>query len=194
MPFCLSAFPSCPHPLSYRDAPVFLQAFQTLWTESSPGDSRGSCGNRYYPEQLRICGNPSDSGAERMVNWQSAVFITLGQNIGTCVTALLSSVGASRTAKRAAVIHLLFNVFGTILFGTIMFIVFFLNPSFAASSADSVGISIFHTIFNVSNTIILFPFAGLLVKTACAIVKERRVSGPRTMWRQIFCAIWTTDC
>ena len=62
-----------------------------------------------------------------IVNWQSAIFITLGQNIGTCVTALLSSVGANKTAKRAAVIHLLFNVVGAVIFGCIMFVLFKLN-------------------------------------------------------------------
>ena len=77
-----------------------------------------------------------------MVNWQSAIFITLGQNIGTCVTALLSCIGTSRTAKRAAVIHLLFNVFGTVIFGFAMFFIFIANPAFASSTADSVGISL----------------------------------------------------
>ncbi len=158
----------------YRDAPVFSQAFQTLGQNPLLGILVGLVVTAIIQSSSASVGILQTLALNGMVNWQSAVFITLGQNIGTCVTALLSSVGASRTAKRAAVIHLLFNVFGTILFGTIMFIVFFLNPSFAASSADSVGISIFHTIFNVSNTIILFPFAGLLVKTACAIVKEKK--------------------
>ena len=107
-----------------------------------------------------------------MVNWQSAVFITLGQNIGTCVTALLSAVGASRTAKRAAVIHLLFNIFGTILFGTVMFVVFMLNPAFAASTADSVGIPFPHSVQCVQH--ILLSVAGILVKTACALVRDSK--------------------
>lgn len=158
----------------YRDAPVFSRAFQTLGQNPILGVLVGLVVTAIIQSSSASVGILQTLALNGMVNWQSAVFITLGQNIGTCVTALLSSVGASRTAKRAAVIHLLFNVFGTILFGTIMFAVFLLNPSFAASSADSVGISIFHTIFNVSNTIILFPFAGLLVKTACAIVKEKK--------------------
>ena len=62
-----------------------------------------------------------------MVNWQSAVFITLGQNIGTCATALLSCIGTTRTAKRAAVIHLLFNVTGAVVFGVALYIVFMLS-------------------------------------------------------------------
>jgi len=87
-------------------------------------------------------------------------------------------VGANKTAKRAAVIHLLFNVVGAVIFGCVMFVVFKLNPVFAASRISSVGISIFHTIFNVSNTIILFPFAGLLVKASGLLVREDQKESP----------------
>ena len=73
------------------------------------------------------------------------IFITLGQNIGTCVTALLSSLGANRTAKRAAVIHLLFNVVGAVVFGIGMFVIFSFNGNWADSQVNSVGISVFHT-------------------------------------------------
>ena len=107
-----------------------------------------------------------------MVNWQSAVFITLGQNIGTCATALLSCIGTTRTAKRAAVIHLLFNVTGAVVFGVALYIVFMMNPELAMTRADSVGISIFHTVFNVVNTCIMFPFAGFLVKASDVIVPK----------------------
>lgn len=158
----------------YKDAPIFSKAFQTLGQNPILGVIVGLVVTAIIQSSSASVGILQTLALNGMVNWQSAVYITLGQNIGTCVTALLSSVGASRTAKRAAVIHLLFNIFGTVLFGTVMFAIFFFNPAFAASSADSVGISIFHTIFNVSNTILLFPFAGLLVKTACALVKEKK--------------------
>ncbi len=158
----------------YRDAPIFSQAFQTLGKNPVLGVLTGLVVTAIIQSSSASVGILQTLALNGMVNWQSAVFITLGQNIGTCVTALLSAVGASRTAKRAAVIHLLFNVFGTILFGTVMIAIFMVNPSFAASTADSVGISIFHTIFNVSNTIFLFPFAGILVKTACALVRDSK--------------------
>ena len=106
-----------------------------------------------------------------MVNWNSAVYIMLGQNIGTCVTALLSSAGAQKNAKRAAVIHLLFNVVGAVLFGIIMFVFFLFNKEMAMSSVSSVEISVFHTAFNIGNTIIMFPFANLLVKTSEVILR-----------------------
>ena len=110
--------------------------------------------------------------ANGLVNWSSAVFITLGQNIGTCVTALLSSLGAHKTAKRAAVIHLLFNTIGAVVFGLGMFVVFTVNKTWAASNINSVGISVFHTVFNITNTILLYPFGNLLVKLSGLIVKD----------------------
>lgn len=127
-----------------------------------------------------------------IVNWQSAIFITLGQNIGTCVTALISSVGANKTAKQAAGIHLLFNTVGAVLFGIVMYLIFKLNPVFASSTISSVEISIFHTVFNVSNTILLFPFAGLLVKASSFMIRDskrerKRRKAPR--WS----ATWTRE-
>ena len=109
-----------------------------------------------------------------VVNWQSAIFITLGQNIGTCITAILSSVGASKTAKRAAIIHLSFNVIGAIIFGVILFIVFRIQPDFAASNISSTQISMFHTVFNLTNTIILFPFANFLVKLSGIFIDDSK--------------------
>ena len=107
-----------------------------------------------------------------VINIHSAVFVLFGQNIGTCATALLSCIGTTRTAKRAAVIHLLFNVTGAVVFGVALYIVFMMNPELAMTRADSVGISIFHTIFNVVNTCIMFPFAGFLVKASDVIVPK----------------------
>ena len=98
-----------------------------------------------------------------IVNWKSAVFITLGQNIGTCVTALLSGVGSGRNGKRASVIHLSFNVIGAVLFGIIMYVLFWFFPAWGASTMSSVDISIFHTVFNITCTVVLLPFAEKLV-------------------------------
>lgn len=98
-----------------------------------------------------------------IVNWKSAVFITLGQNIGTCVTALLSGVGSGRNGKRASVIHLSFNVIGAVLFGIIMYVLFLIFPAWGASTMSSVDISIFHTVFNITCTVVLLPFAEKLV-------------------------------
>ena len=120
-----------------------------------------------------------------VVTWNSAIFITLGQNIGTCVTALLASMGTHKTAKRAAVIHLMFNVIGAVIFGIVMFIVFTLNPVWASSTITSTQISIFHTVFNVVNTIILFPFANQLVSLSGKIVREKTAEPEETVEQQV---------
>lgn len=163
----------------YKDAPIFSEAFRTLGHNPFLGVLTGLVVTAIIQSSSASVGILQTLAINGMVNWQSAIFITLGQNIGTCVTALLSCIGTSRTAKRAAVIHLLFNVFGAIFFGLLLFAVFAANPAFAASSADSVGISVFHTIFNIANTIILFPFAGALVKVSDVLVKEKEDESER---------------
>lgn len=165
----------------YREAPIFIEAFRVLGQNPLLGILTGLVVTAIIQSSSASVGILQTLAINGMVNWQSAIFITLGQNIGTCVTALLSSIGATRTAKRAAVIHLLFNIVGTVIFGIVMFIAFLVRPDIAASTADSVGISMFHTIFNVTNTVILFPFAGLLVKVSDILVKEKVTDKERTV-------------
>lgn len=157
----------------YRDAPVFSHAFAAMGKNPVLGILAGLVVTAVIQSSSASVGILQTLALNGIVNWQSAIFITLGQNIGTCVTALLSSIGAHKTAKQAAAIHLMFNVAGAVIFGILMFVLFLMNPSWASSSISSVQISVFHTIFNVGNTILLFPFAGLLVKAARSLVKEK---------------------
>ena len=101
-----------------------------------------------------------------LVSWNSAVYIIMGQNIGTCVTALLSSVGTSKNAKGAAYIHLLFNVIGSVFFSILAAIFFTFYHDFGFQKIGIVEISLIHTGFNIANTVIMFPFSGLFVKMA----------------------------
>lgn len=101
-----------------------------------------------------------------LVSWNSAVYIIMGQNIGTCVTALLSSVGTSKNAKGAAYIHLLFNVIGSVFFSILAAIFFTFYHDFGFQRIGMVEISLIHTGFNIANTVIMFPFSGLFVKMA----------------------------
>lgn len=156
----------------YRESPIFSKAFALLGGNPILGILTGVVVTAIIQSSSASVGILQTLAMNGIVNWRSAVFITLGQNIGTCVTALLSSIGANKTAKRAAVIHLLFNVMGAILFGIIMLVFFTINQAWAVSQISSTQISIFHTIFNVTNTIILFPFANLLVKLSGEIVKD----------------------
>lgn len=158
----------------YRDAPIFAKAFSVLGHNPILGILTGAVVTGIIQSSSASVGILQTLAFNGVVNWQSAVFITLGQNIGTCVTALISSMGAHKTAKRAAMIHLLFNVTGALIFGIIMYVMFIMRPEFASSPINSVEISIFHTIFNVSNTIIMFPFAGLLVKASYLLVRDGR--------------------
>lgn len=158
----------------YRDAPIFGQAFAVLGKNPFLGILTGAVVTGIIQSSSASVGILQTLALNGVVNWQSAIFITLGQNIGTCVTAMLSSLGAHKTAKRAACIHLLFNVVGAVIFGILMYVVFRMNPMLASSSISSVEISIFHTVFNVSNTILLFPFAGLLVKGSYLIIRDSK--------------------
>lgn len=107
-----------------------------------------------------------------LVPWNSAIYIILGQNIGTCITAAMSSIGAGKNAKRAAMIHFLFNFVGSVIFAIIVFISFtWIVPQIGSELIDATQISMAHTIFNITNTIVLFPFAGVLVHLAERLVK-----------------------
>lgn len=106
------------------------------------------------------------------VHYSVAVPIIMGQNIGTCVTALLSAVGASKNAKRAAMVHLYFNLIGTIVFMGAFYLIHFAVPmDFLNESAGPAGIAVIHSIFNVTATILWLPFAGLLEKLACLTIR-----------------------
>lgn len=156
----------------YSTSPVFSTAFQVLGKNPILGILTGLAVTALIQSSSASVGILQTLALNGVVGWNSAVYITLGQNMGTCVTALISSAGANKTAKRAAVIHFLFNLIGAVLFGIIMFFIFLWNPAFAGKSVSSVDISIFHTIFNISNTLILFPFGNLLVKLSGLFVKD----------------------
>lgn len=106
------------------------------------------------------------------INYAAAVPIILGQNIGTCATAMMSGVGASKNARRASIVHLLFNVIGTAIFLIVFYVLHaFINFSFMEETADSAGIALVHTGFNVSATLILLPFANILEKLSLILIK-----------------------
>ena len=112
-----------------------------------------------------------------------ALFIILGANIGTCVTALLASVGANANSKRVALIHFTFNVIGTVLFTALIWIlrepaVNLLVSMFPGDDPMSLQmrVSVFHVIFNVTTTCLLIPFTGLLVKYSCLVIKDKKTA------------------
>ncbi len=107
------------------------------------------------------------------VSYGAAIPIIMGQNIGTCVTALLSSVGATRNAKRAAFVHFSFNVIGTAVWLVVFSLVDMLfHPALLNMPAEELGIAIAHSIFNILCTVILLPMSGLLESIAYKIIRE----------------------
>lgn len=110
--------------------------------------------------------------AAGLVPFSAAIYIIMGQNIGTCVTAMMSSVGAKKNAKTAARMHLLFNIIGTVLF-SIVAIVYYevLNPAAGNGMITQTQISLVHTVFNIGTTVLLFPASNLIVKLAMKISK-----------------------
>ena len=109
------------------------------------------------------------------VTYGTALPIIMGQNIGTCVTALLSSIGAKKNAKRAAFVHLYFNLIGTILFMIVFYSInAFVNFGVLQDMAAPAGIAVIHSAFNIIATLVLLPFGDMLVKMACATVRDTK--------------------
>lgn len=161
-------------PYANSEGSIFSEAFRVLGSNPLLGILVGAIVTAVIQSSSASVGILQTLAIAGVVNWNSAIFITLGQNIGTCITAMLSSIGANKTAKRAAVIHLSFNMIGAVVFGIVMYIIFKVNTAFAASSINSVEISIFHTLFNVTNTIVLFPLANWLVKLSGVFIDDSK--------------------
>jgi len=158
----------------YANSPIFSRAFQIMGGNPILGILTGAVVTGLIQSSaasVSILQTLALSGAVPRV---AGFYITLGQNIGTCVTAMISSAGASRTAKRAAMIHLLFNVTGAVLFGILIFLMSLPFASFFQGRLSPVEISMFHTIFNISCTIVLYPFADLLVALSGKLVLETK--------------------
>lgn len=107
------------------------------------------------------------------VTYATALPIIMGQNIGTCVTAMISGIGASKNARRTALIHLYFNVIGTVLFMLMFYTVNrFVDFTFLDTAANAAGIAVIHSVFNVTATVVLLPFSKALVKLACMTIRD----------------------
>lgn len=108
-----------------------------------------------------------------MISFAGAIPIIMGQNIGTCITAIISSIGVGKNGKRAALIHLYFNLIGTIIFMTVFYSLnAVLSFTFMEKAITVVDIAIIHSIFNITTTMILFPFSNVLEKLALITLPE----------------------
>ena len=128
-----------------------------------------------------------------------ALFIILGANIGTCITALLASIGANANSKRVALIHFTFNFIGTALFTAIIWMfkdpmVNFLVSMFPGDDAMSLQmrVSAFHVIFNVTTTVALLPFVKQLVNYSCLVIKDQKAEEEKMTFKYVDERLLTT--
>lgn len=155
-----------------RDLPQFTQMFESF---SNPiiGVLVGALVTAIVQSSSASVGILQALSSTGKITFSSAFPIIMGQNIGTCVTPLLASIGASKNAKRAAVVHVSFNIIGTIVFLIITYMAqSMLHFSFWDMAIDKGGIADFHTIFNIAVTLMFIPFVGALEKLACFIIKD----------------------
>ena len=107
------------------------------------------------------------------ITYSAAIPIIMGQNIGTCITAIISSIGSNKNAKRVAIAHLYFNVIGTVMFLAVYYIARgFIAEAVINAPIGAFAIAVFHSIFNIACTVILFPFIGLLEKLATKTIRN----------------------
>ncbi len=161
-----------------KDVPEFQQLF-LLFTNPILGALAGALLTAVIQSSSASVGILQALSATGQVTYAAAIPIIMGQNIGTCVTAMLSSVGANKNARRAAVVHLLFNVIGTAV-GLVLFILVraLLAPAILGQSATYLGISVCHTAFNVLCTALLLPSGSLLEKLVCRIIPDAPTPEP----------------
>lgn len=115
------------------------------------------------------------------VSYGAAVPVIMGQNIGTCITAILSAVNANKNAKRAALVHLSFNVIGSVVWLTVFCMIkMIFVPVLLDAPASLFGIAVFHSLFNVLSTVLMIPLSGLLEKLVCCLVPDTEQPEVRT--------------
>ena len=153
-----------------RESEVFKTAFISMGSNPFLGILVGAGVTAIIQSSSASQGILLSLASAGLVPTNAAVFIIMGQNIGTCVTAILSSVGASKNAKCVGTMHLTFNIAGTIIFSILaMFLFARLDPSYGEGIINMTQISFIHTVFNVGTTVILMPFSGYIIKFAMKI-------------------------
>ena len=155
-----------------RDVPEFRQLF-VMFTNPILGVAAGALLTGIIQSSSASVGILQALAATGQVSYGAAIPIIMGQNIGTCVTALLSSVGANKNARRAAMVHLYFNIIGVSIF---LFGFYGLNAvchfAFVNTTIEAWGIAIVHSVFNILATVILLPFATGLEKLAILTIPD----------------------
>ncbi len=157
-----------------KDVPEFAELF-ILFTNPILGVLAGAILTAIIQSSSASVGILQALSVTGKVTFGSAIPIIMGQNIGTCITAILSSVGTNKNAKRAALVHLSFNIIGTVILLTVFCIIkSLIDIPLLNESATHMGIAIAHSAFNILCTAILFPMAGLLEKLAMKLIPDTK--------------------
>ena len=169
----ISTMSSAVSPL--RESEAIRDLFVNLGGNPFPGILVGALVTAVIQSSSASVGILQSLASAGLVPFGAAIYIIMGQNIGTCVTAILSGMGAKKNAKTAALMHLLFNIIGTVIFSTVVIIYMMaVQPVWASGRISQTQISMIHTIFNIVTTVLLFPLSDWIVKLAKKIggVKE----------------------
>ena len=157
-----------------RDVPEFQQMF-LAFTNPFLGVLAGAILTAIIQSSSASVGILQALASTGAVTYGAAVPIIMGQNIGTCVTALISSVGTNKNAKRAALVHLSFNVIGAAVWLTVFCII---KAAFElvilTQSASLIGIAVYHSVFNVLCTMLMIPLSGVLEKLVCKLIPDAK--------------------
>lgn len=150
-----------------KDIPAFTNLFVSLGSNPLLGILVGAGVTAIIQSSSASVGILQSLAVAGLIPFNSAVYIIMGQNIGTCITAILSGMGAKKNAKTAALMHLMFNIIGTVIF-SVASIAFFqiVNPAWGHGMITATQISTVHTAFNIATTVLLFPFSNLIIKLA----------------------------
>ena len=155
-----------------KEVPEFQQMF-IMFTNPVLGVLAGAILTAIIQSSSASVGILQALAVTGQVTYGAAIPIIMGQNIGTCITAMLSSVGTSKGAKRAAIVHLSFNVVGTIVWLMVFCIIKALfAPALLGEAASLFGIAVAHSVFNIACTVLLLPLSGMLEKLAIKLVPE----------------------
>lgn len=158
-----------------RDSPTFVE-LMTKFSNPLLGIIVGAVFTAIIQSSSASVGILQALAMGGVINLHSAVFVLFGQNIGTCITALLASIGTSRNAKRATMIHFMFNVIGTVIFVTLCILTPFTDFIISLTPDNPVAqIANVHTIFNITTTVILLPFGTMLEKLATMMLPDKAV-------------------
>ena len=155
-----------------KDSPTFQQLF-LIFENPILGVLAGAVLTAIIQSSSASVGILQALAATGQISYGAAIPIIMGQNIGTCVTAMLSSIGATKNAKRAALVHLSFNVIGTVILLAVFSVVkIVMAPSLLGEAASLSGIAVSHSVFNVLCTLLLLPMSGLLEKISKILIPE----------------------